>query len=325
LILDLHERAIKDPAAYPEVAAQLSQYGIKLPENNPGAEVLAHSRDMYNALAQVGKTPGGVEAKLKEAAALAGYPDYSPELLKDPKYMKRLDEVMLGRRPKPEAKKDSIGDIIESFGMDRNDPQARKDPRVLKARRVQLGVEKADESAASNPEASLPSGVKPEPGKIMTSKDIEETSKVVGATSSVVGLIDELNALVYSGSGVGREVFPTEVAQQAKALATSIRLKLKEAESLGAIDKGSSEVLAALVPEDPTAVTDVNTDAQLKQVLDNVITSARSQLSSRKASLDERASMRQRRQALGSALQKRKWSTERIKTALAEAFPEGAK
>lgn len=91
----------------------------------------------------------------------------------------------------------------------------------------------------------------------------KEGAEIQGNAQAVLGKIAALREFVLGPDGVGREVFPTDVAKKAKAMAKDLQLALKEQKKMGTLDKGSEAFLESLITSDPTQMNQGALKAQL--------------------------------------------------------------
>jgi hypothetical protein len=121
------------------------------------------------------------------------------------------------------------------------------------ARGATLGMQQRELSAKSGRGAGAPPpGLVVIPGQAPNEQATKKAQEIKGSADALMSQAKALREYVLGANGIGTEVFPTDEAKKAQAMARGLQLAIKEAFSLGALDKGAAEYMEKMVPSDPT-------------------------------------------------------------------------
>lgn len=156
---------------------------------------------------------------------------------------------------------------LEQLRADLDQKQAQNTQALMQQRASTMSGLLAQEDEARAREAMInaksggpqqeapPPGLSVIGGQTPTKEDQKKAAEIEGNTQAMVAKLRELREFVFGRdgkSGTGTELFPTDDAQRAAAMAADLQLAYKDAAQLGALDKGSAEYMSRVIPSDPT-------------------------------------------------------------------------
>lgn len=92
-------------------------------------------------------------------------------------------------------------------------------------------------------------------GTGISKEAMNEAAQMLGDGEAMLQQISELRNFVQGGNGVGSEIFPSDAAKRAAAMAENLRLDYgKNLLKLGVLSADDLAALGRIIPEDPTAI-----------------------------------------------------------------------